>query len=137
VRQVARAILLCGTLLVPVPGQAQERSVGQSAEASPAELRPAREAHHQETQLRLFRALEGVVIGDRTADAPRMTTRLKRCPSKTKRVLIGAAVGAAGGGLFAWYVDNRVLGSARPGVVLSFAAGGAGVGALVGLVACR
>jgi len=127
--QVAVAILLCGILLVPVPGLAQERSVRQSAE----ELLPAW-APHQEVQLQLLRSLEEVVIEDRPADVPQLTTRLKKCPSKKARVLIGAVVGAVGGG---WLAKQLELGNPRRGVVLSFAAGGAGIGALVGLVACR
>ena len=62
--------------------------------------------------------------------------RLKRCTSKAKGLLIGAAIGAAAGGLFTTYI-NRRLGYSTTGTgFFHFAAGGAGVGALVGLGHC-
>jgi hypothetical protein len=133
---IANATLLCGALLVPAPSQAQERQwVDQSARAVAAELLRTRDVLQPETRVRLLGPL--VVIGGRRPDTLQLTTPLKRCPSAKKRVLIGAAIGAVGGGRFGAYVDHRAVGSARGGVVLTFAAGGAGVGALVGLVSCR
>ena len=135
-RQVASAALLCGALLVPMPSQAQERpSVSQFARTVATEFAHTRDAPHQEVQIRLFGALEGVV-GGRRADMPQ-TTWLKRCTSTKKGMWIGAAIGAVGGALLGAHVDRSVRGTASGRVVLLFAAGGAGLGAATGHAVCR
>ncbi len=62
-------------------------------------------------------------------------TRLAKCSSKKKGLLIGAALGAVAGGTFAAILDSTVFG-VGPEVVPKFAAGGAGVGSLVGFFYC-
>lgn len=78
---------------------------------------------------------DGVWRAHSTSQIP-TSTRLKRCTSK-QGMLIGAAVGAVAGGVFAAFVEEKGLGRVRSEVVLQFAAGGAGVGAFVGLAYCR
>jgi len=70
-------------------------------------------------------------------------TRLRRCHSKKKGVLVGAAIGAAAAGAFAVYVarevSGEVFGAAQgaPRLIAYFTVGGAGAGALGGLLYCR
>jgi hypothetical protein len=89
---------------------------------------------------RLARAEAG-----RPWDVTRASTRihLTRCDSKKKAILLGAAIGAAVGAAAAVYVV-RELSDGRPSYdnsasrfIAYMTAGGAGAGALGGLVACR
>jgi hypothetical protein len=69
-------------------------------------------------------------------------TKLRKCESKKKGTLIGAAVGGVAGAAFALYVIGEVggvlgTGNGSKAYLFYWTAGGAGGGALAGFAYCR
>ena len=103
----------------------------------PSQASAALSSRAIERQVReLARSCRDELCRAHSPDPSQTPTRLKRCTSTKKGLLIGAAIGAVASGALATYIE-RGLGGVRRDVVLQFAAGGAAIGGFVGFAYCR